>query len=60
MIVGIDKMYISEINAKNKVYNYYLYNLKKLETKNILISEKNYKDLRTGFTGYVYKKLIKM
>ena len=27
MIVGIDKMYINEINAKNKVYNYYLHNL---------------------------------
>ena len=41
-------MHIQEINIKNRVYNYHFDSLakaKKLETKNILIDEKNYKDL---------------
>ena len=41
-------MHFREINVKNRVYNYYFDNLiktKKIETKNILIVEKNYKDL---------------
>ena len=46
-------MLIQEINIKNRVYNYHFDNLvkaKKLETKNILIDEKNYKDLTIYFT----------
>ena len=48
MIVGISKMYINEINIKNRTYNYYFKNLikaKKLDSKNILIDKENYKDL---------------
>ena len=43
----IYKMYPKEINIKNRFYSYYFDNLikrKKLETKIILIREKNYKD----------------
>ena len=56
-------MHIREINIKNRVYNYYFDNLvkpKKLETKNILIDEKNYKDLTIYFTKYVHSNSIKM
>ena len=34
--------------------------MKKLETKNILIHEKNYKDLTIYFTRYNYKKSTRM
>ena len=47
----------------NRVYNYYFDNLvkaKKLETKNILIDEKNYSDLVIYFTVYVHSKSMKM
>ena len=40
-------MHFKEINIKNRVYKYYFDNLikgKKLETKNTLTKEKNYKD----------------
>ena len=50
-------MHIQEINIKSRVYRYYFDNLvkpKKLETKNILIDEKNYKDLTIYFTKYVH------
>ena len=63
MTVGIYKIHINEINIKNKLYNYYFDNLvkgKQLETKNILIDEKNYKDVTIYFTRYVHKKAIKM
>ena len=56
-------MHIQEINNKNRVYNYHFDNLikaKKLETKNKLIDEKNYKDLTIYFTRYAYRKSIKM
>ena len=33
---------------------------KKLETENVLIDEKNYKDLVICFTRYVHSKLIKI
>ena len=33
---------------------------KKIETKNILIDEKNYKDLMTYFTRYIHSNSIKM
>ena len=55
-------MYINEIDVKNKVYNYYFYNLikaKNIKTKNILISKENYKDLKIYFTRYVYQKVEK-
>ena len=45
--VGIYKMHSNKISIKNRVHNYHFDNLvraKKLETKNILIDEKNYKD----------------
>ena len=35
-------------------------NIKKIETKNILIDEKNYKDLVIYFTRYVHREPIKM
>ena len=46
-------MHVRKINIKNRVCNYHFANLvkaKKLKTKNILIDEKNYKDLTTYFT----------
>ena len=48
----IQKMHIQEINIKNHVYNYHFENLSKankLETKSILIEEKNCKDLMIHF-----------
>ena len=58
MIVGIYKMHIKEINVRNRVYSYHIDNLvkaKNLETKNILIDKKIYKDLTIYFTGSVHK-----
>ena len=45
-------MHIQEINFKNGVYNS-LFKAKKIDTKNILIHEKNYMDLAIYFTRYV-------
>ena len=62
IIVGICKMPVNEINIKVRFYNYYCDNLikeKPLESKNILIDEKNYKDLIIYFTRYVHSKSIK-
>ena len=45
-------MNANKINIKNQVYNCYFDNLvktKKLETKNILIDQKHYKDLVVYF-----------
>ena len=58
-------MHIQEINIKNRVCTYYwtlddLAKGKKTEIKNILIDEKNYKDLMIYFTRYVHSKSIKM
>ena len=56
-------MHIHKINIKNRVYSYHFDNLvkaKKLDTKNIFIDKKNYKDLMIYFTRYVHRKLIKM
>ena len=56
-------MHIQEINIKNQLYSYHFDNLvkaKKLETKKILIDEKNCKDLIIYFTRYVHSKSIKM
>ena len=50
-------MHIQEINIENQVYNYHFDNLvktKKLETKNILINKKDYKDLVIYFIRYVH------
>ena len=52
MIVGVYKMHISKINIRMQVCNCYFNNLikaKKLEPRNILIDEKNYKDLVNYF-----------
>ena len=48
MIVDIYKINFEEVNTKTRVYNYCLdcfIKAKKLETKSILIDEKNYKKL---------------
>ena len=48
-------MHIKEINIKNRVYNYYFDYLikgKKNRNKNILIDEKNYKELIIYFYRY--------
>lgn len=52
-------MIIADFN--NKVYNYYnnLIKARKLETKNILIDEKNYKDITIYFARYDHKKSTK-
>ena len=63
MITGLYKIYFKEINIKNRIYNYYfdyLIKAKKLETKNILFNEKNYKDLIIYFTRYDLGKSIRM
>ena len=51
-------MHFKEVDIENKVCNYYFDNLviaKKLETENILIDAKSYKDLVIYFTRYVHK-----
>ena len=55
-------MNIKEVNIKNRVYNYDFDHLikEKKETKNILIDERNYKNLVIYFTRCVYSKSIKM
>ena len=52
-------MIIADFN--NKVYNYYnnLIKARKLETKNILIDEKNHKDIAIYFARYDHKKSTK-
>ena len=63
MIVYLYKMHFKEINVKKIVCNYYSDNLiktKNLETKNILIFEKNYKNLIIYFTRSDHRKSIKM
>ena len=55
-------MIINKINIKNGVYSYYFEHLvkaKELETKNILIDKKNYKDFGIYFARYFHKKWIK-
>ena len=49
------KLNIKEINIKSRVYR-----VKKLETKNILIVEKKYQDLKIYSTRYIQRKSIKM
>ena len=63
MIMGMYEIHFKEINITNRVCNYYFDNLFKeesLETKNILINEKNYKDLVIYSVIYIHSKSIKM
>ena len=64
LVLGIyKKMHINEINIKNRFSKCYFDNsikAKNLETKNILINEKNYKDLVIYFTKYAHNKSIKI
>ena len=58
MILGFYKKRFKEIIIKNTVYKYHdnLIRSEKLETKNTLIDEKNYKDLTIYFAMYDKKK----
>ena len=61
--MSICKIHTNEINITNWVYSYSfdcLVKAKKLETKNALISEKNYKGLMIYLTRYVLSKSAKM
>ena len=61
--VGIYKIHIKETNIKNTVYNYYfdiLAKARKLETKNISVDERNYKNLVIYFARYDHWKSIKL
>ena len=62
MIVVIYKMHTKKINIKNQAHYHYenLFKPKKLETKNIFIDKKSYKDLVIYFTGYHFDKSITM
>ena len=62
IIVFLYKMHFKQINIKNKVHNYYdnLTKAEKFETKNILIDEKNYKNLIIYLARYDHKKSTKM
>ena len=65
MIVGIYRKCISKksilkIESTTINFDNLVKAKKKLETENILIHEKNYKDLVIYFTIYVHSKLIKM
>ena len=56
-------MHIKEINIENRVYNYFdnlIKAKKKIETKNIFIDERNYKNFVIYFTKHIHKKSIKM
>ena len=56
------KLHIKEINVKNRVYKYFdnLIKEKKIETKNILIDKKNYKDMVIQFNRYDGGKSTRM
>ena len=61
MIVDIYKMQFKEISIKIRFYNYYFdYLVKKIETKSILIDEKNHKEMTTDFTRYDWGRSIRM
>ena len=48
MIIDLYKLHLKKVNIKNRVYYYYFDNLtkaKEIETKNILVDKKIYKDL---------------
>ena len=60
MIVAICKIHTKKINIKDKAHYDYenLIEPKKLETRNILIDKKSYKDLEIYFTRYHPIKLV--
>ena len=62
MIVVIYKMHTKKINIKNQAHYHYenLFKPKKIETKNIFIDKKSYKDLVIYFTRYHFHKSITM
>ena len=61
MIVDIYKMQFKEISIKIRFYNYHFdYLVKKIETKSILIDEKNHKEMTTDFTRYDWGRSIRM
>ena len=63
MIIDLYKMHFKEIDIKNRVYKYcfdYLIRAKTIETKNIFIDEKNYKDIVICFTRYNRGKSMRM
>ena len=55
-------MHIKEFNIKNRVYDYFdnLIKPKKIETNNILIDKKNYRDLVIYFTRCDGGKIIRI
>ena len=59
-IVGIYNMYTKKINIKNQVHYHYenLTKPKNLETRNVSIDKKSYKDLVIYFTRYHPDKSI--
>ena len=61
MIIDLYKLHLKKVNLKNRVYYYYFDNLtnaKKIETKNILVGKKIYKDLVMSFAIYDWGKPI--
>ena len=55
MIVGIYKMHTKKINIKNQVHYHYK-NL--IESKNVLINKKSYRNLVIYFTRYHSEKSV--
>ena len=55
-------VHFKQINIKNKLHNYYdnLTKAEKFQTKNILIDEKNYKNLIIYLARYDHKKSTRM
>ena len=62
MIVGIYKMHDKQIYIENQVFDYYdnLIRAKILESKNVVIDGKIYKDFVVDFTRYNWEKTITM
>ena len=60
MIVGIYKMHTKKIYIKNQVHYHYknLIESKKLETRNVLINKKSYRNLVIYFTRYHSEKSV--
>ena len=60
MIVGIYKMHTKKINIKNQVHCHYknLIESKKLETRNVLINKKSYRNLVIYFNRYHSEKSV--
>ena len=63
MIVDLQKKHFKETNINNKLQNHYfdyLIKAKKIETKNILINAKYYKDLVIYFTTCNCEKSVRI